>query len=65
MERVPTCTKPKPIFYCIFDFTKGKGYFSFTFKPKIIYGVVRDRIEKPRHPAANVIIPVVLHQRKK
>ena len=26
--------KPKPIFYCIFDFTKGKGYFSFTFKPK-------------------------------
>lgn len=32
---------------------------------EIIYGVVRDRIEKPRHPAANVIIPVVLHQRKK
>ena len=34
MEKVPTYIKPKPIFYCIFDFTKGKGYFSFTFKPK-------------------------------
>lgn len=26
MERVPTCTKPKPIFYFIFDFTKDKGF---------------------------------------
>ena len=64
MERVPTYIKPKPIFYCIFDFTKGK-VFQFYFQAEIIYGVVRDRIEKPRHPAANVIIPVVLHQRKK
>ena len=32
--KVPTYIKPKPIFYCIFDFTKDKGYFNFTFKPK-------------------------------
>ena len=50
---------------CIFDFTKDKRLFQFYFQAEITYGVVRDRIEKPRHPAANVIIPVVLRQRKK
>ncbi len=65
MERVPTCTKPKPIFLLHIRFYKRQRLFQFYFQAEIIYGVVRDRIEKPRHPAANVIIPVVLHQRKK